>query len=520
MVVVSSEKEMCSGAILALMTIGAAAQTKVDLTTQAKKIDFSGAASTRPLKTGTTLPPTCNVGELFFSTSSVAGANLFACTTANVWTVQAGNGPGGSVGVALDGTLVGARPTINLSAGTGIQSMVTDTGSQINVQSAVDTAVMQTQAGAQAGGALLCAPASGSATTYSCGLDPTVQVYVTGMLLHWLPDVSAAGGPATLNVDTLGAVPVKMPDGITDPPVGQIQAGQMYPIWYDGRVFRMITGVAAGTAPGPSGVVSATSPVTYNSTTQTVACPNCADRSQSYSDPAWIASLGWTKLTNLPASFTPSAHAAAHGSAGSDPVTLSETQVTNLPSDLAVKAPLASPAFTGAPTAPTQTQGDNSQKLATTAYVDAGLSGKAASNASVTVNGASCSLGSSCTLSSYPGIRRGFGYTFWAGGAALSSGVTGYLTVPFACTISAWNMAVDQGTATVDVWKTATGTAIPTIANSITASATPAISSGTAIHSTTLPGWTTSVALDDIVGVNLKAVASATVVNLTVECVQ
>jgi len=38
---------------------------------------------------------------------------------------------------------------------------------------------------------------------------------------------------------------------------------------------------------------------------------------------------------------------------------------------LAFKAPLASPALTGTPTAPTQTAGDNSTKLATTAYVDA-----------------------------------------------------------------------------------------------------------------------------------------------------
>lgn len=37
------------------------------------------------------------------------------------------------------------------------------------------------------------------------------------------------------------------------------------------------------------------------------------------------------------------------------------------------KAPLASPALTGIPTAPTQSPGDNSTKLATTAYVDANL---------------------------------------------------------------------------------------------------------------------------------------------------
>lgn len=37
--------------------------------------------------------------------------------------------------------------------------------------------------------------------------------------------------------------------------------------------------------------------------------------------------------------------------------------------DLSVYAPLASPAFTGDPTAPTQTKGDSSTKLATTAFV-------------------------------------------------------------------------------------------------------------------------------------------------------
>jgi hypothetical protein len=37
--------------------------------------------------------------------------------------------------------------------------------------------------------------------------------------------------------------------------------------------------------------------------------------------------------------------------------------------DLDLKAPLASPALTGTPTAPTQTTGDNSTKLATTAFV-------------------------------------------------------------------------------------------------------------------------------------------------------
>lgn len=52
---------------------------------------------------------------------------------------------------------------------------------------------------------------------------------------------------------------------------------------------------------------------------------------------------------------------------------ISESKVTNLTTDLAAKAPLASPAFTGSPTAPTQTAADASTKLATTAYADAAV---------------------------------------------------------------------------------------------------------------------------------------------------
>lgn len=70
---------------------------------------------------------------------------------------------------------------------------------------------------------------------------------------------------------------------------------------------------------------------------------------------------------------SPTAHAASHGAAGSDALTLSQGQITGLVSDLAAKAPLASPAFTGTPTAPTAIITDNSTRLATTAFVAAAL---------------------------------------------------------------------------------------------------------------------------------------------------
>src|SRR5205807_615783 len=63
-------------------------QTKVDLRTQGKSIDFAGAATTRPSKTGTVLPGVCGIGETFLKTDAAAGKNVYVCTAANVWTVQ------------------------------------------------------------------------------------------------------------------------------------------------------------------------------------------------------------------------------------------------------------------------------------------------------------------------------------------------------------------------------------------------------------------------------------------------
>jgi hypothetical protein len=54
---------------------------------------------------------------------------------------------------------------------------------------------------------------------------------------------------------------------------------------------------------------------------------------------------------------------------------------------LNTKAPLASPALTGNPTAPTQTAGDNSTKIATTAYVDAAGGGGFVPISKTTVSG-------------------------------------------------------------------------------------------------------------------------------------
>jgi hypothetical protein len=69
----------------------------------------------------------------------------------------------------------------------------------------------------------------------------------------------------------------------------------------------------------------------------------------------------WTGVTGKPSTFPPTAHVHV------------TSDVTGLDTALAGKAPLASPALTGTPTAPTATGGTNSTQIATTAFVAAAI---------------------------------------------------------------------------------------------------------------------------------------------------
>ncbi len=62
-------------------------QTLVDLRTQSKSVNFSGANSTQPFQSGAVLPAVCVVDQAFFQTNAPAGLNLYGCTAVNSWTL-------------------------------------------------------------------------------------------------------------------------------------------------------------------------------------------------------------------------------------------------------------------------------------------------------------------------------------------------------------------------------------------------------------------------------------------------
>jgi hypothetical protein len=197
------------------------------------------------------------VGQTYFATNVTAGANLYGCTAANMWTPE-----GGVETVQSNGVTVGARATTNFLTGPGLISVITDTGSEINVQSALDTAVAETLAGEQTGSSLLCSPTSSSANAYGCSMTPTATAYTVGMVLHWMPGVNGAGGPTTLNVDSLGATNVKQADGVSNPSAADIVAGAMREVWYDGVNFRFLEAEAGSGTSAVQSVFGRTGTVT------------------------------------------------------------------------------------------------------------------------------------------------------------------------------------------------------------------------------------------------------------------
>jgi hypothetical protein len=91
-------------------------QTQVDLRTQSRNVDFTAAPSTKPIRTGGSLPPVCAPGEVFIVTSATPGQNLNLCTQANTWTVQGATSMPGASAADL-GPAVTKTDAVTLSVG-------------------------------------------------------------------------------------------------------------------------------------------------------------------------------------------------------------------------------------------------------------------------------------------------------------------------------------------------------------------------------------------------------------------
>ncbi len=86
------------------------AQTAIDLSRQARQVDFTAAAATKPFQAGTTLPGICEPGAMFFKTDAPAGENVYGCVAQDTWVLMSTGGDAKSLG----GNPVGAAPASGL----------------------------------------------------------------------------------------------------------------------------------------------------------------------------------------------------------------------------------------------------------------------------------------------------------------------------------------------------------------------------------------------------------------------
>jgi hypothetical protein len=116
-------------------------------------------------------------------------------------------------------------------------------------------------------------------------------------------------------------------------------------------------------------------------------------------------------------------------------------------------------------------------------------------------------------------VDVGFGANFDGMGSVVLVNTRTYFRVPRAGTFLAWSIVAEgtSPTCTLDVWKIANGTALPTVSDTIMGTK-PALSTGNAIRSTAMTGWTTTTFnTNDIFCINVDASVAATKISFLFE---
>jgi len=104
-----------------------------------------------------------------------------------------------------------------------------------------------------------------------------------------------------------------------------------------------------------------------------------------------------------------------------------------------------------------------------------------------------------------------FGITIDGGGSVITTGLKGYIQIPYNCTITGWIVLPDQNSSiVVDVWKQTLINFPPTVNDSIAGNEKPTVLSGNYGQDLDLTTWTTNVAADDIIAFNVDSASVVT----------
>jgi hypothetical protein len=270
---------------------------------------------------------------------------------------------GGNQSVDLD------AQSLTLTGGTGIDT----TGSAQTMTFAIDTGVVVDKTTAQTlTNKTLTTPTissitNGGTVTIPSGADTLVARTSTDILTNKTLTSPTLTSPV-INTAISGTA-FKDEDNMSSDSATSVASQQSIKAYVDTQVATIPTGditeVIAGTGLSGGGTTGA---VTLNADVS-------ASSTNTFTNKTIDADGTGNNITNIENANIKSAAAIDATKIADGSVTSTEFQYinslsSNAQTQIDTKAPLASPALTGNPTAPTQSAGDNSTKLATTAYVD------------------------------------------------------------------------------------------------------------------------------------------------------
>lgn len=205
---------------------------------------------------------------------------------------------------------------------------------------------------------------TGVANAYVATPAIPITAYNAGLRIR-LRATNSNTGVSTLNVSGLGVKQIVRADG-SALQLGDIVANQILDLTYDGTAFRLSLAFAELSPAGVMAKIAAGGAMTVNGTVTTTGLINNGQTLDG------LSAFGVSMAESASAS-------AVRTLLGLGTAALSNTTdfatTTDLTTGLAAKANLASPTFTGVPAGPTAAGGTNTTQLATTAFVQAAVSG-------------------------------------------------------------------------------------------------------------------------------------------------
>lgn len=125
-------------------------------------------------------------------------------------------------------------------------------------------------------------------------------------------------------------------------------------------------------------------------------------------------------------------------------------------------------------------------------------------------------------ITGFTANRGCFGITIDGAGSVITTGIKGYLYVPYDCIVDCWGVIADQsGSIVVDVWRGSTPLTIPTSASdSIAGSEKPTLSSQQSQVDTNLTTWTTNLVFGDVIAFNVDSASTLTRVTIQIKVIK